>query len=185
MARERNSFIATTIRRDCTLTRLIHALLLFVLLRAAPAYAQQIEIVCYTGHNGENQLDTRVGTFRLDRVTAPDTTTRLTLTRTEKLRVLSFADSIGFFDYPHELTAVPVLVDSTYDMYSTYDIHPCGHSTLLISAGDRQNHVKWDNCTEPQDKRHKPLDELVRLIIDMVMEKPEYKALPRPIGGYY
>lgn len=166
------------------MTHLIYVSLCMLLLLGMPTYSQPIDIICHTGHNGENQLDTRVGTFRLDRVTAPDTTTRLTLTQTEKLTILSYADSIGFFDYPHELTAVPELVDSTYDMYRTYDIQPCGHNTLLISAGDRQNHVKWDNCTEPQDERHKPLNELVRMIIDMVVAKPAYKALPGPIGGY-
>jgi hypothetical protein len=166
------------------LTRLISISFALFLLHGVSIYSQVIEVVCHTGHNGENQLDTRAGTFRLDRVSAPDTTTQLTLTREEKLRVLSYADSIGFFDYPHELTAVPVLVDSTYEIFQTYVIHPCSHYMLLISAGDRQNQVTWDNCLEPQDKRHKPLDELVRMIIEMVMEKPAYKALPRPIGFY-
>ncbi len=55
---------------------------------------------------------------------------------------------------------------------------------LFIITRNRYYQVKWDDCTGPQDERHKPLDELVRMIIDMVMKKPAYKALPRPVGFY-
>jgi hypothetical protein len=172
------------------LTRLILVSAALFLLLAASAHTQKIEIVCHFGYGGKNQLDTRTGTFTHDMVRGPDTTIILTLTQVEKLRILSYADSNGFFDFPPKLYAIPESGDSTpepgeSDIKPMFTIvSPCGHNSLLISVGDRQNQVNWDNCTEPQDPRHEPLDELVRMIREMVKAKQAYKTLPIPRGAY-
>ena len=174
------------------MTHLFQAILLIVLLYGTPADAQQIEIVCHWGHEGENQLDTRAGTFTKDMISNPDTTVWLTLTWEQKQEVLSFADSIGFFQYPgmvpFDFEEVLVLVDSASGEYalqgSGWGRDPCEKLMLGIVTSEREYTVSWDDCMGPRHEMVEPLDDLVDMIVAMVMSNPEYRALPRPRGAY-
>jgi len=156
--------------------------LLFGVCISTQAFGQDVQIVCHWGVDGKNKLDTKTGVYEHDMVIGDPEYTTIRFTDEENTQVMKVADSIGFFQMPHDVPYVPRRVDSTligFDM-----VQPCGTYFIKIVTETDSNWVAWNDCIEPLVERSEALDILLASVIRIVMDRPEYKALPRPRGAY-
>ena len=132
---------------------------------------QFVQVYLHYGYHDE--INTFEQTLQKDLV--PDTVRiPFWFTKREQEIILTNAERFSFFSFP----------DTVYKQPNE-DIAPnFGPQTLRIRVGNKDKTIVW---FEPHDKRFKYyslLIELRNLIIDIVVSKPEYKALPPNKGVY-
>lgn len=132
---------------------------------------QFVQIYLHYGFGDE--INTFQQTLQKDLV--PGTVTiPFSFTKREQEIILTNAERFRFFNFP-----------DTVNRQTDETIQPdAGAQTLRIRVGDKDKTIVW---FEPHDRRFKYyplLIELRNLILDIVVSKPEYKALPPAKGGY-
>jgi hypothetical protein len=111
-------------------------------------------------------------------VIGPDTTFALTLTSAEMDTIYQAVIAMRFFDLPEPCP--PFTPSGTYEPGFGVD------HFFEIHAGGEIKRLRWKGgylVPHPSDD-WKSLHELQAMIWRMVERKPEYRALPRPRGGY-
>lgn len=117
-----------------------------------------------------NILDTFSNTYTKDMVMDPPITLGLKLTDEEKRKIYDKIIEIDFFNYPDEFDYPVSIPPSSYSIYvDYYSKTKCCH---------------WGYSSPDSDPRVGKLNELARLIRDIIESKKEYKRLPQPRGGY-
>ena len=161
------------------------------------------------GVTSRNVLNTFEGTFTRDGICDPDTTIAFPLTDSEMDLIYTKMMEINFFEYPDtlKLDRAPKLVEFDSSRAVEEDTSMLGDKKVTIIAKkqlylhtepnsdyhfrvvvDRlEKKVFWNDGMRKGDKMDpmpRRLEELIKLIKKIIYEKPEYKALPRPRGGY-
>jgi hypothetical protein len=80
---------------------------------------------------------------------------------------------IDFFNYPESF---PLSTGGTVTPSSDYYIK--------VQNGSSTKEVSWNSNSQLDGNVEDNLWQLARLITDVVEQRPEYKALPPPNGGY-
>jgi hypothetical protein len=139
--------------------------------------SQDITILFIWGVGGKNRLDTASASLTKDLVIDPAITVSFSLTQEEKLRILGWADSLGFFDLPDHI-APP----DTSDMGCIQV--PCSQYSLTVATSSRHHTSEWSDCNcSPCAERDRALS-LAQLVERLVQGKEEYRRLPKARGGY-
>lgn len=164
------------------LTLSIFVLLIIVTSCGSPATAQvansNFNFIFKYGISGGNTLDTFHGTYTRDMILDPAVTINMVLTAGEMDSIYQKMLEINFFNYPDKFS-VDVADNETktevapYPTYFFSVVHDGQTKELLW-------HAKYVNTDPPADK----LKELINFIISIIESKEEYKALPKPSGGY-
>lgn len=126
-----------------------------------------------------NRLDTIKGTFTQDMVMDPPVTTELHLTPEDKGRVLDKMEEIGFFYYPRRFK-VHVHFWEVIGIGTPYS----SYYFKVVSRGVTVKELYWDDEIWNENERAENLRELIKLIIEIIVSKPEYQSLPEPQSGY-
>ena len=132
---------------------------------------QSIQIFFHFGRF--NELDTFKGIYQKDLIPGIATTT-MWLTQREQEIILTKVEQIQFFSLPdtlHRESNVLVFPD-------------LGPQVLRINYRDQDKTVVWNEPISPQSKAKSQIDDLTRLLKDIILSRPEYKALPATKGGY-
>ncbi len=117
-----------------------------------------------------NMLDTFSNTYTKDMVMDPSITIGLKLTDEEKRKIYDKMIEIDFFNYPDEFDYPVSIPPSSYSIYVDYY--------------SKTKDCHWGYSSLDSDPRVGKLNELARLIQDIVESKKEYKRLPEPRGAY-
>ena len=99
--------------------------------------------------------------------------TTFSFSKEEKYAILGVANDVGFFEMPEK-------IKSTVD----YEQNPSpGEQMLRIKFEDWEHTVKW---TVPLGKTEleQKIKKLSYFIINIIIDSPEYNALPKANGGY-
>jgi len=149
-----------------------------------PCEDTDINIVFKFGHSVAwgrygryNELNTYRDIFMKDMVNRGTITARMCMTEQELQDIYDKAVEIDFFNYPDSYT--PKLGEAAARPSHSYNF------VLEISNGSVTKKVGWsDRVTPLNDKDFDNLFSLTSFIMDIVRNKPEYKALPEPTAGY-
>ena len=110
------------------------------------------------------QYDSRTGMF-LKELSPGVATARFFLTVEEKRAVSSAISRTGFYQYPDTL---PLW------QFAKADVAP-GPYFLFIDDGRVSKMVVWHY---PPDNRYQQIDDIAKVITDIIKKKPEFKELP-------
>jgi hypothetical protein len=130
------------------------------------------------GVTGITALDTYRGTYTKDMVKDPSVTVNLTLTPAEMDSIYQKMVEIDFFKYPDEFSVTVPEGERRAEVtpYSTY--------YFQVTYGEKTKEVLWhDKLANPDDMADK-LRGLIKLILNIIESKEEYKQLPTANGGY-
>jgi hypothetical protein len=121
-----------------------------------------------------NELNTFEGTYTKDLVANGSVTIRLILTQEELTQIKQKVDEIGFFSYPDSFPENPnSIISPQFDFY------------LKIQNSSVSKEVSWNTNSLIDGNIGDNLYQLTRYIVSLIEQKPEFKALPPPFGGYY
>jgi hypothetical protein len=99
--------------------------------------------------------------------------TTFAFTKEQKYQILNLANEVGFFEMPER-------IKSTVD----YEQNPSpGEQMLRIKFDEWDHTVKW-NVPLGDSEPEKNIKKLSYFIINIIIDSPEYNALPKPKGGY-
>lgn len=122
---------------------------------------------------GRNRIDTLSNKFTKDMIQNEDVTIDMTLTDEEMKEILTEMKRINIFNYPDvfvEVTNSGRIPHSTYRFYISYK----GATKV----------VYWDDGQSSESTKAINLRNLIKKITEIIRNKEEYKALPKPKGGY-
>jgi hypothetical protein len=117
-----------------------------------------------------NELNTFDGTFTKDLVIDGTITTRLTLSQEELTQIQQKLSDIGFWDYPETFPSQGIVTPRA-DYY------------IKVENGSTVKEVSWYSDSE-EDTKTENLRQFRDFLINMIMEKLEYKLLPPANGAY-
>lgn len=124
-----------------------------------------------------DMLDTFHGTYQKDLVPGVAKTTMWLTTREQEI-ILTALERYNFFSLP----------DTLYRRPAGEAIFPdFGTQMLRVKYNGKEKTVVWDSGIEllPLKKYAPSIEKIMDLITDIVVSKPEYKALPPAKGVYY
>ena len=139
---------------------------------------EEVEIVYRWGSRHRNRIDTSAGTITKDLISDGTVTVPFKLSLDQKRMVAQFADSIGFWMLPDQITPPDTL--EMMGMKVPYHEH-----LLVIWDKHRLKAVMWDTqVVDPIAERDRvgPLGDMIK---QFVLESEEYQALPKASGGYW
>jgi hypothetical protein len=125
-----------------------------------------------------NELDTFRGLFTKDMVDKAPSKTSLDFTQEEMDEIKQMMVEIDFFSYPknYQPTIEGKIIATTFPYYVYY-------LKYYDEFGIRV--VKWnDQHMSTGDPEYYNLNQLARLIISIIQEKPEFQKLPQPTSAY-
>lgn len=134
------------------------------------------EIVVHYKYNFRDELNSRDSVYVKDLVGDDTISTKLYLTREEKLKIVDFANAMKFYEMPDTL--------EFHDDVQT--IPEPGMQMLYIKHGDIEKRVHW-RAYEFNNVDKETYERVIKLgaFIDAIVKgKEEYKRLPPPKGGY-
>lgn len=134
---------------------------------------EDIDLQVHMKYGYQDEVNTFEEYLRKDLVQAGTIDTAFTFTPAQKNAILAEANEIGFFDLPEE-------IESTVDFEQ--DPSP-GEQMLRIKYEDWDHTVTWDSPVGKSENEQK-IKQLSYFIINIILETPEYKALPPAEGGY-
>jgi hypothetical protein len=134
-----------------------------------------INIIFKYGVMAKNQLNTFNGTFTKDLVIDGTITTKMILPQEELKSILQKTIDIGFFNYPASFPPNP---NRTVTPQTDY------YLKVQNSEGSITKEVSWNTNSLLEGNTEENLGQLAVYIMNMVEEKPEFKALPPAHGGY-
>lgn len=117
---------------------------------------------------GIGELNTYTGTFTKDMNQDPTITTNLTLSRDELNSIHQKMINISFFNYPTNCSGTSLMTPPIRYYFKV----------------DYNNQIKefwWDEGGSCDGVNEQQLNELIRLITDIIHSKEEFKNLPSPI----
>lgn len=134
------------------------------------------------GVNARNMLNTFEKTYRKDMIVDPFITIELSLYNEELDSIYQKMIEIDFFNYPDTfsiyLPGKGYYIHTPY--YSYYFKVECDSIIKELWWEDKFNYYDKNSKDEKSDK----LKDLIKYIINIIESKREYKALPKPRGGY-
>ena len=125
------------------------------------------------GVGAKNELNTFEGTYTKDMVLDPPITISLILSEEELEQIHQKMIEIDFFNYPEDFPPHPGRA-----------INPCTNYFIKVEHGSIVKEINWNTNSMLESNIQDNLWQLVGCIIDIVEQKPEYKALPPANGGY-
>jgi hypothetical protein len=129
------------------------------------------------GVGAKNKLDTFARTYTKDMITSPSITVSLYLTTEELRRIYKKMLEINFFDYPDKFVVHPpgdiIGIQTPFSSYY-----------FIVEYNSKIKKLSWNNDIVYVDEKAGKLNELIRLITDIISSKEEYQKLPEPRGGY-
>ncbi len=145
------------------------------------------------GPEPKNELNTFKGKYTKDMVSDPSVTTKMVLTEEELDRILQKMKDIDFFNYPDEFS-LKLAPDSPIGLVTPYaryyfKVEYEGNVKELWWADEIVWRDKWLRDSKEEiifenKEEAERLYELISLIRGIIENKPEYKELPEPTGGY-
>jgi hypothetical protein len=125
------------------------------------------------GVGAKNELNTFDNTYTKDMVMSPPITIGLYLSDEEMGQIEQEMVAIGFFNYPE-----------TFPLSTTGFVTPSSDYYIKVQNGSTVKEVSWNSNSQFNGDVEDGLSQLVHRITDIVSQRPEYKALPPPNGGY-
>ena len=129
-----------------------------------------VNIVFKFGTGAINELNTFHGTFTKDLIIDGTVTARMIISQEELKQIQR--KLVDFFNYPETF---PLKEHLTMPDYSYY---------LRVQNSTTVKEVTWSENSEIDSSTEAHLDQLADFLINMIVEKPEYKRLPPATGGY-
>ncbi len=126
----------------------------------------------YFHYNLLDELDTFQGTFQKDLVIDGTIRTTMWLTTNEQEIIAAALENYRFFSLP----------DTIQKQYSV--MPDLGPQVLRIKYQGREKSIVWYSYASPNDKSIYYVEQLRDLLWNIIVSKPEYKALPPSTGGY-
>ena len=124
-----------------------------------------------------NELDTLKGIFIKDMVNKDPVRTTLDLSQEELDTIYQKMVDIDFFSFPRFYNPILGEYIGAGTPFSIFYLEYINETGTKI--------VQWDNKYSPTtDTGYNNLKEFAYLIIRIIQDKPEYKELPEPTGGY-
>lgn len=157
----------------------------FIVFLSACSSTPSLEDIQIQANWCQDRLDTKAGPCTKDLIAGGDTTISLQLTYEERAQIIDAARSIDFFSLPHEIHQVPILEIWEDDTVETFQLtsSTCICS-IRIESNNEKNEVEWNIMDGGRPETRGKLRWLLEEIWRIIKSKPEYKALPRPSGGY-
>ena len=156
-----------------TLLILVLAISLAVYLSTQKPSDDEFNLVLKYCVGAKNELNTFTETYTKDLIMLPPATTKLILTKQEKMRILQKIEEINFFSFPSTFPSNPdVWVTPQIDYY------------LFVQNCSQTKEISWNANSLIETDIENSLNLLVSYIKGLIDQKPEYKALPTPLGGY-
>ena len=164
---------------------LVGAVIVFVLVAFVVANIQlQLRIVQprkYVGFNvlfrygvtSRNELNTFNSTYTKDMVLDPPITIWLYLSDEEMNQIRQKVVEINLFNLPETISS----------RNDGWRIEPQDNFFLMVQNGSTIKTVTWNSNSEVNEVEQN-LTQLANLIESIVEQRPEFKALPLPNGGY-
>lgn len=143
-----------------------------------PMTPDEFNLIFEYGVGAKNELNTFQGRYTKDMIVDTPITVNLSLSKEELDRIYQKMVEIGFFDYPDKFAiSVPSgeIVGGVTPYHSYY---------FKVEYNSKIKELSWEDEITNKDERADRLRELIKLIIDVIESKEEYKKLPSPTGGY-
>lgn len=141
-----------------------------------PAYDSSqnvINIIFKYGVEAKNELNTFDGTYTKDLIMDNTTTTRMILSQEELRQIQQKIGEIDLFSFPDNFPLNPSMhVTPQTDYY------------LEVQDNSTVKEVSWNTNSLIESTIQNSLEQLVSFLKGMIEQKPEYKVLPPPRGGY-
>ncbi|HLP17755.1 MAG TPA: hypothetical protein VK470_15940 [Bacteroidota bacterium] len=126
----------------------------------------------YFHDNLLDELDTYHGTFQKDLVMDGTARTTMWLTTNEQEIIVTAIERYRFFSLPDTIPAI-------------YTVMPdLGPKELRMKYKGKEKTIVWYQGVDPHDKSMYFVEQLRSLLWNIIVAKPEYKALPESHGGY-
>lgn len=134
---------------------------------------EDIDLMVHMKFEYKDEVNTFENYLKKDLVQDGVADTSFAFSIEQKHEILAVANEIGFFDLPE-------VIKSTAD----YEQEPTpGEQILRIKFEDWDHTVKWYYPMGKSENEQK-IKKLSYFIMQIIIESPEYKALPKPTGGY-
>ncbi|TFB08835.1 hypothetical protein E3V08_02295 [Candidatus Atribacteria bacterium MT.SAG.1] len=129
------------------------------------------------GVGAGNELNTFKGIYTKGMVTDSPITVNLSLSKDDLNKIYQKIIKINFFNYPDKFS-VSILFGETVG-----EVTPHSSYYFKIKYNSKVKELWWEDNIVNKDEKTEKLRGLVRLIIDIIESKEEYKKLPPPRGG--
>jgi hypothetical protein len=130
-----------------------------------------INIIFKYGTGARNELNTFEGTYTKDLIMDNPITTRMILSQEELRQIQQKITEIDLFSFPDNFSIDGGVTPQT-DYY------------IKVQNGTQIKEITWSNSSLMESNIQNSLEQLVSYLRGMIEQKPEYKALPAPRGGY-
>lgn len=130
------------------------------------------------GVAAKNEINTFSGTYTKDMVMEPSITANLTFSQQELDIISRKMLEIDFLDYP-DVFSIEVAPGEAVGQRIPYPSY-----YFRIAYNSQVKELFWEDKIINESEEADRLRELIRLIIDIIEAKEEYKNLPAPKGGY-
>lgn len=138
-----------------------------------PSYPEDFEIVFKYGVRTRNILNTSAGTYTKDLIQDPPVTTELTLTERELDTIWQLIQENRFYTLEEQSWARAQSISPEYKY--TLFVHAEGYSDKGVTMTDLYSNYP------PNEEA---FFNITKKIVSIIENKPAYKALPKPRGGY-
>ena len=125
------------------------------------------------GVGAKNQLDTVKGQYTRDMISEPSITAELKLTEEEMNSIYSKMKKLDILNYPDKFTPKSRMCATPFDTYS-----------MKIIINGKEKNIYWEDENVSKTKGAVQLRDLFTEIYKIIMDKEEFKKLPKPKGGY-
>lgn len=125
------------------------------------------------GIEAKNQLNTFEGTFTKDLIAAGTITTKLKLTDMDMQTVYQEMQKIDIFSYPENFAPSSNMFVTPHETYY-----------IKVKSNGRVKEILWKDENLSEDSRAVQLRDTINIIKELIENKPEYRKLPEPEGGY-
>lgn len=126
-----------------------------------------------------NILDTFQNTFTKDMVEDSPITVALSLSQEDMDVIYQKMVEINFFDFPTDFNdRIPP------NQVTTTIVTPGDIYYFNVQIGQNTKEVYWDAGRVYNDEQASDFESLIRLIIEIIQTKDEYKQIPEPTSGY-
>lgn len=134
---------------------------------------EDIDLKVHMKYGYADEVNTFENSLKKDLVMDGSTDTTFSFTPEQKNAILNMANEVGFFDMPKEIKTT-----------ANYDQNPSpGPQSLRIKFDKWDHTVKW-NYPIGESELEQDIKKLSYFIISIIVDSPEYKALPEARGGY-
>jgi len=125
------------------------------------------------GVGAKNEIDTKSKRFTKDMIMDPSILTDLTLTADQMNTIYAQMKDIDIMKYPE-----------VYDPQSNSVISPVMTYTIRIQIDGKEKNITWEDKHSAKTEDAIQLRDLFQMIMKMITDKAEFKALPESRGGY-